>query len=144
MSQNGLKFVCVCVCVWERERERWRIQTQSEGGLLNSEPHFPLLLFLHQGLLPLQSWYTRRLLVWLDCPSDYNQTFRLRVSVYIILRRCPWCNGYRCRRHEFKSWTWLIALHIAHILDMTDCITHSTNTLGKGMNPNILPPAMGK
>ena len=25
-----------------------------------------------------------------------------------------------------------------------DCISHSTNTLGKGMNPNILPPAMGK
>ena len=44
------------------------------------------------------------------------------------------CNGYRrrnwTRRHEFKSWT--------------DCISHSTNTLGKGMNPNILPPAMGK
>ena len=33
-------------------------------------------------------------------------------------------------RHEFKSWT--------------DCISHSTNTLGKGMNPIILPPAMGK
>ncbi len=30
------------------------------------------------------------------------------------------------------------------ILDETDCISHSTNTLGKGMNPNILPPAMGK
>ena len=48
--------------------------------------------------------------------------------------RCPWCNGYRrrnwTRRHEFKSWT--------------DCISHSTNTLGKGMNPIILPPAMGK
>ena len=48
--------------------------------------------------------------------------------------RCPWCNGY-CRRiwtrrHEFKSWT--------------SCISHSTNTLGKGMNPIILPPAMGK
>ena len=25
-----------------------------------------------------------------------------------------------------------------------DCISHSTNTLGKGMNPVILPPAMGK
>ena len=25
-----------------------------------------------------------------------------------------------------------------------DCISHSTNTLGKGMNPIILPPAMGK
>ena len=26
----------------------------------------------------------------------------------------------------------------------TDCISHSTDTLGKGMNPIILPPAMGK
>ena len=26
----------------------------------------------------------------------------------------------------------------------TVCISHSTNTLGKGMNPIILPPAMGK
>ena len=25
-----------------------------------------------------------------------------------------------------------------------DCISHHTNTLGKGMNPIILPPAMGK
>ena len=25
-----------------------------------------------------------------------------------------------------------------------DCISHSTNTLGKGMNQIILPPAMGK
>ena len=30
------------------------------------------------------------------------------------------------------------------ILDETDCISHSTNTLGKGMNLIILPPAMGK
>ena len=30
------------------------------------------------------------------------------------------------------------------ILDKGDCISHSTNTLGKGMNPIILPPAMGK
>ena len=26
----------------------------------------------------------------------------------------------------------------------SNCISHSTNTLGKGMNPIILPPAMGK
>ena len=26
----------------------------------------------------------------------------------------------------------------------TDCISRSTNTLEKGMNPIILPPAMGK
>ena len=30
------------------------------------------------------------------------------------------------------------------ILDETDCISHSTNILGKGMNPIILPPAVGK
>ena len=30
------------------------------------------------------------------------------------------------------------------ILDETEHISHSTNTLGKGMNPIILPPAMGK
>ena len=30
------------------------------------------------------------------------------------------------------------------IPDKTDCISHSTNTLGKGMNPIILSPAMGK
>ena len=29
-------------------------------------------------------------------------------------------------------------------MDKTDCISHSTNSLGKGMNPIILPPAMGK
>ena len=30
------------------------------------------------------------------------------------------------------------------ILDEIDCISHSTNTLGKGINPIILPSAMGK
>ena len=30
------------------------------------------------------------------------------------------------------------------ILNETDCISHSTNILGKGMNPIILPPTMGK
>ena len=29
-------------------------------------------------------------------------------------------------------------------LDETDCISHSIDTFGKGMNPVILPPAMGK
>ena len=34
-------------------------------------------------------------------------------------KMCPWCNGYRprkwTRQHEFKSWTKLIAFHIALI-----------------------------
>ena len=30
------------------------------------------------------------------------------------------------------------------ILDTAVCISHSVNTLGKSMNPTILPPAIGK
>ena len=30
------------------------------------------------------------------------------------------------------------------ILDEADCISYGTNTLGKGINPIILLPAMGK
>ena len=30
------------------------------------------------------------------------------------------------------------------ILDVAYCISYSTNTLGKGMNPIIFPPAMSK
>ena len=41
------------------------------------------------------------------------------VPVVKWLWRCTWCNGYRRRKwtrwHEFKSWTILIAFHIALI-----------------------------
>ena len=46
---------------------------------------------------------------------------------------------------------WLSSLEMdmvtpVQILAETDCISQNTNTntLGKGMNPIILPPAMGK
>ena len=48
----------------------------------------------------------------------------------------PWCNGYR--RREINTATRV------QILAETDCISRSTNTLVKYMNPIILPPAMGK
>ena len=45
--------------------------------------------------------------------------FRVTISIYQLLRRCPWCSRYRrrkwTRRYEFKSWTRLIAFHIALI-----------------------------
>ena len=37
-----------------------------------------------------------------------------------------------------------MGIKTVQILDLTDCISHSTHTLGEGMNPIILPPAMGK
>ena len=63
--------------------------------------------------------------------SYYSLPQHTYTQLYIyIYGWCPWCNGYTATRVQ--------------ILDLTDCISHSTNTLGKGMNPNILPPAMGK
>ena len=62
-------------------------------------------------------------------PFHLASTFFLRV-------RCPWCSRYR--RREMNTATRV------QILDETDCISHSTNTLEKDMNQVILPPAMGK
>ena len=60
----------------------------------------------------------------------------LKASIHAIFRRCPWCNGYRRRGMD-------TAKRVQN-LDEFDCISHSTNTLGKGMNPIILPPAKAK
>ena len=57
-----------------------------------------------------------------------TNTPELLKSITLENRRCPWCNGYRHR-----IWTRV------QFLDKTDCISHSTNILGKGMNPIILP-----
>ena len=42
------------------------------------------------------------------------------IVICSVKGRCLWCNGYRrrkcTRQHEFKSWTRLIAFHIALIL----------------------------
>ena len=41
------------------------------------------------------------------------------IGIWLEYWRCPWCNGYHrwkwTRRHKFKSWTRLIAFHIALI-----------------------------
>ena len=77
---------------------------------------------------------TQYLFSWLARP-EYATPSVFRLACLIIIKRwCSWCNGYRrknwTRWHEFKS--------------LTECISHCTNTLGKGINPIILPSAMGK
>ena len=43
----------------------------------------------------------------------------ITIGITVTFMMWPWCNGYRrrkwTRRHEFKSWTRLIAFHIALI-----------------------------
>ena len=62
------------------------------------------------------------------------------------LKRCVSTND---NKDEDNSYEWLSSQEMdtairVQILDKTDCISHSTNTLGKGMNSIIPPPAMGK
>ena len=38
----------------------------------------------------------------------------------------------------------IVFFAMVQILDQANCILYSTNILGKGINPIILPPAMGK
>ena len=57
----------------------------------------------------------------------FHSFFNSQALITFLRRRCPWCNCWRCpwcnyyrrrkwtRRHEFKSWTRLIAFHIARI-----------------------------
>ena len=60
---------------------------------------------------------------WLDFmayqPVEVIKCQILFIHIYWKYMICPWCNGYRrrkwIRRHEFKSWTRLIAFHIALI-----------------------------
>ena len=62
--------------------------------------------------------------------DSQSETFLIQILIYKNrttgavnwlgqIWRCPWCNGYRhrkwIRRHEFKSWTRLIAFHIARM-----------------------------
>ena len=48
-----------------------------------------------------------------------EETVTAIMILYKNTKLCPWCNGYRRRKwtrwHEFKSWTRLIAFHIALI-----------------------------
>ena len=60
-----------------------------------------------------------------------------------------WEAAWRLMATYSHSMQWLSSKEMdtatrVQILDQTYCISHNTNTLGKGMNPNILPPAMSK
>ena len=65
-------------------------------------------------------YFGGRLVFWDVCKIFEETCYILPwPSETMMQRRCPWCGGYRrrnwTRQHEFKSWTRLIAFHIALI-----------------------------
>ena len=94
--------------------------TKSAGGVEYTVCIFterydpPLMSFLDMTQNNMMVWGIQR------TPSLLLLSGPLWSGVIAPNRRCPWCNGYRrgkwTRRQEFKSWTRLIAFHIALIL----------------------------
>ena len=99
----------------------------SQRGHLNMHSkHLHDELTSHTGLLfaVVILWKPYLLLGWKFLYNPYY-IFASRLWLWneyytYDFERCPWCNGYRRRkwtqRHEFNSWTRLIAFHIALIL----------------------------
>ena len=114
-KRKSIYIIPVIRSINGREREISAL-TKSE----TQTPSFRIWTKVAESIFYDQGWFLE------ECDQTGN--------LYIAM--CLWCSRYRRRkwtqRHEFKSWMRLIAF------------SHSTNTLGKGMNPIILPPAMGK
>ena len=68
--------------------------------------------FFFLSLFHSLSWHSNQsIIAWLY--------LSILVYIYILATHYIWCSRYRrrkwTRRHEFKSWTWLTAFHIALI-----------------------------
>ena len=62
-----------------------------------------------------------------------------------IYSKKTFCMNSRITLVPMVSWIWALGpMTRVQNLDETVCILLSTDTLGKGMNPTILPPARGK
>ena len=105
---------------------------------------------IHNGAPPMSLWLLSPLEWCIGYSNKQNyETKCCRGWNKMIIKFLPSHPGSHrlCRRSQNL-------VHMCHMsdsrlyhlgmLDETDCISHSTNTLGKCMNPIILPPAMGK
>ena len=100
-----ISYQWFCVSVFLPSLKYWRIvKRYSFQNILEGDPA------------------TKRLTYWtatsLGTSSNPSRTITFLYGL-IPKWMCPWCNGYRrrkwTRRHDFKSWTRLIAFHIALI-----------------------------
>ena len=78
-------------------------------------------------------------------PMNWKSMRKLRRSIKEDLKQKSFARTHRYFLNtKIKEEKKMNTATRVQILDETDCISHNTNTLGKGMNPIILPPAMGK
>ena len=128
----------VYMYVISREYGEWAVQIEENKYWIIPVIQCSVLLASCQSKL---SWVnTKSTITLFQCesvaPQKHIISFSFKVRISDLWWRCPWCNGYRRRK-----WTQRTRVQI---LDVTDCVSHSTNTLGNCMNPITLTPAMGK
>ena len=104
----------------------WDNMIKSSSSSSSSSSRIPLT-FTHHSVSA-KSW-------WMSVFTDQPTLVCPCIGVHGRTSRCLWCNGHHCGK-----WTW----HTVQILDKAVSISHSANTLGKGMNPIILLSAMDK
>ena len=124
--------VCVCVHIWICFRQTGEIPKLNGSSLLLVEKFTSLGSSISStetdiGTRLSKAWTAidRLSVIWkLDLTDKKNHSFFQVAYIYIYIYRerergYPWCNDYRRRKwtrwHEFKSWTRLIAFHIALI-----------------------------
>ena len=105
-------YMCVCIyrCVCVRTHVRGRIY-------IYIYTHAHMYGCAHIRVYTCMCKYLTHSVTYTWCLNIHE--IHVTANNSIMPWRCPWCNCYRrrkwTRRHEFKSWTRLIAFHIALI-----------------------------
>ena len=75
----------------------------------------------------------------------FKKTSYKSITLKILKSTTPKKEAYNIQNKPTEyTFEYIYILDTATRVQILDCISHSTNTLAKGMNPIILPPAMGK
>ena len=123
--------------------------------LSHSVKQFQVLLHItNKSIKDLTFVYTQlndQTVLFHTIPFSISYLFALSLNVkqfYITALRVRVDMGAMAIKEGVRVVKWLSSLEMdtatrVQILAETDCISHSTNILGKGMNPIIFPPAMG-
>ena len=123
---------------WKWHQTIWGWGSSNTGALGNTRSLQSLPCPLRLGVLK---------------PHRFQSMGQIELNCVLIQNRIVWNKLSICIIIDLalNNLQWLVCHKIkadtvtrVQTLDETDYISHSSNTLGKGMNPIILPPAMGK
>ena len=103
----GLIYVVSYFRIWNKSEQNiiiYRVISNHIGPMYIETPYIYIYIYIYTHI---------------NTHRHKHTDIYIYIYIYIYTYICPWCNGYRrrkwTRRHKFKSWTRLIAFHIALI-----------------------------